>query len=106
MAWRIGVDSGGTFTDICLFEEKSGHIAVWKVPSTPSDPSHAVAEGVGEALAQGAAQASDVSYFGHGTTVATNALIQHRGASTGLITRHGFRRLVGSGRPKRPQLDQ
>jgi N-methylhydantoinase A len=42
MAWRIGVDSGGTFTDICLFDEKSGQIAVWKVPSTPADPSHAV----------------------------------------------------------------
>ena len=63
MAWRIGVDSGGTFTDICLFEEKTGHIAVWKVPSTPADPSHAVAEGVGEALAQGAAQASDRLLF-------------------------------------------
>jgi len=85
MAWRIGVDSGGTFTDICLFEDGSGNIAVWKVPSTPADPSHAVAEGVREALTQGAAQASDVSYFGHGTTVATNALIQHRGAPTGLM---------------------
>ena len=83
MAWRIGVDSGGTFTDICLFEEKSGHIAVWKVPSTPADPSHAVAQGVGEALRLVAAQASDVCYLGHGTTVATNALIQHRGATTG-----------------------
>jgi len=46
MAWRIGVDSGGTFTDICLFEKSSGHIAVWKVPSTPADPSHAVAQGL------------------------------------------------------------
>jgi N-methylhydantoinase A/oxoprolinase/acetone carboxylase beta subunit len=52
MAWRIGVDSGGTFTDICLFEDGSGNIAVWKVPSTPADPSRAVAEGVREALAQ------------------------------------------------------
>jgi N-methylhydantoinase A len=104
MAWRIGVDSGGTFTDICLFEDGSGNIAVWKVPSTPADPSHAVAEGVGEALAQVAAQASDVSYFGHGTTVATNALIQHRGASTGLITSDGFRDLLEIGRQKRPDL--
>src|SRR6516165_4947844 len=55
MGWRIGVDSGGTFTDICLFEDGSGNIAVWKVPSTPADPSHAVAEGVREALTQGAA---------------------------------------------------
>src|SRR6516165_9298637 len=104
MAWRIGVDSSGTFTDICLYEEKSGHIAVWKVPSTPADSSHAVAEGVGEALRQVAAQAGDVSYFGHGTTVATNALIQHGGALTGLITSNGFRDLLEIGRQKRPDL--
>jgi len=89
MAWRIGIDSGGTFTDICLFEEQSGHVSIWKVSSTPSDPSHAVAEGVAEALVRVAAQASEVSYFGHGTTVATNALIQHRGALAGLITSDG-----------------
>jgi N-methylhydantoinase A len=78
MAWRIGVDSGGTFTDICLFDEESGRIAVWKVSSTAADTSLAVAEGLREALAQIGVNASDVSYFGHGTTVATNALIQHR----------------------------
>jgi N-methylhydantoinase A len=87
MAWRIGVDSGGTFTDICLFDETSGRIAVWKVSSTPADPSHAVTQGVSEALGSIAVQSRDVSYFGHGTTVATNALIQHRGARTGLITK-------------------
>src|SRR6201997_946568 len=104
MAWRIGVDSGGTFTDICLFEEGSGHIAVWKVPSTPADPAQAVVEGVGEALREVAAQAGDVSYFGHGTTVATNALIQHRGAVTGVITSNGFRDLLEIGRQRRPEL--
>src|SRR5262244_3232538 len=104
MAWRIGVDSGGTFTDICLFDEDSGGIAVWKVSSTPADPSHAAAEGVREALSRIAARASDVSYFGHGTTVATNALIQHRGAPTGLITSDGFRDLLEIGRQKRPDL--
>ena len=104
MAWRIGVDSGGTFTDICLFDEKSSRIAVWKVSSTAVDPSLAVAEGLGEALAQIGVNASDVSYFGHGTTVATNALIQHRGAPTGLITSDGFRDLLEIGRQKRPEL--
>jgi N-methylhydantoinase A len=104
MAWRIGIDSGGTFTDICLFEEESGRVAVWKVSSTPSDPSHAVAEGVAEALVQIAAETSNVSYFGHGTTVATNALIQHRGALAGLITSDGFRDLLEIGRQKRPDL--
>jgi N-methylhydantoinase A len=104
MAWRIGVDSGGTFTDISLFDERTGRVAVWKVASTPADPSHAVAQGVSEALARVAARASDVSYFGHGTTVATNALIQHRGAPTGLITSDGFRDLLEIGRQKRPDL--
>src|SRR5215469_6591072 len=104
MAWRIGVDSGGTFTDICLFEEKSGRIAVWKVSSTGADPSRAVAEGLREALAQINVTASDVAYFGHGTTVATNALIQHRGARSGLITSEGFRDLLEIGRRERPEL--
>src|SRR6516164_2281918 len=104
MAWRIGVDSGGTFTDICLFEENSGRIAVWKVSSTAADPSLAVAEGLAEALAQLGVNASDVCYFGHGTTVATNALIQNRGAPTGLITSEGFRDLLEIGRQKRPEL--
>jgi N-methylhydantoinase A len=104
MAWRVGVDSGGTFTDICLFEEASGRMAVWKTSSTPADPSHAVAHGVGQALEQISAQSCDVCYFGHGTTVATNALIQHRGAATGLITSDGFRDLLEIGRQKRPDL--
>jgi len=104
MAWRIGVDSGGTFTDVCLFDEASGRIAVWKVSSTPADPSQAVAKGVEEGLAEIAAPAADVSYFGHGTTVATNALIQHRGAHIGLITSAGFRDLLEIGRQKRPEL--
>jgi N-methylhydantoinase A len=104
MAWRIGVDSGGTFTDICLFDENSGRIAVWKVSSSAADPSLAIAAGLGEALGKFGVNASDVSYFGHGTTVATNALIQHRGARTGLITSDGFRDLLEIGRQKRPEL--
>src|SRR5579884_324167 len=104
MGWRVGVDSGGTFTDICLFDEASGQIAVWKVSSTPDDPSRAVADGVAAALARVGAPAAEVSYFGHGTTVATNALIQRRGAPTGLVTSDGFRDLLEIGRQKRPHL--
>jgi len=82
MAWRIGVDSGGTFTDICLFEEKSGRIAVWKVSSTAADPSLAVAEGLAEALAQSGVSASNVSYFGLGPRWAPmrSSKIEVRGA--------------------------
>jgi N-methylhydantoinase A len=104
MAWRIGVDSGGTFTDVCLFDDATGAIIVWKVPSTPDDPSRGIAEGVAEGLDKVDAAPGAVVYFGHGTTVATNALIQHRGARTGLITTDGFRDLLEIGRQKRPDL--
>jgi N-methylhydantoinase A len=101
---RIGVDAGGTFTDLCLFEEGSGRIAVAKVPSTPGDPSVAILKGITEILGQERADPSDVSYLAHGTTVATNALIQHAGARTGLITTEGFRDLLELGRQRRPDL--
>jgi len=104
MAWRVGVDSGGTFTDICLFDDEPGRVEVWKVPSTPDDPSRGIAAGVAEGVARVGAGPGDVGYFGHGTTVATNALIQHRGARTGLITTDGFRDLLEIGRQKRPDL--
>ncbi len=104
MAWRIGVDSGGTFTDVCLFDDATGAVVVWKVPSTPDDPSRGIADGVREGIQQVDATADAIGYFGHGTTVATNALIQHRGARTGLITTGGFRDLLEIGRQKRPDL--
>jgi N-methylhydantoinase A len=104
MTWRMGVDSGGTFTDVCLFEDESGRIEVWKVSSTPDDPSRGIARGVEEGGARVGIAAGDISYFGHGTTVGTNALIQHRGVKTGLITSDGFRDLLEIGRQKRPDL--
>ena len=107
--WRVGVDSGGTFTDICLFEEEQGSVEVWKVSSTPDDPSRGIAQGVDEGMRRvvpdaGDQPAASVSYFGHGTTVATNALIQHKGVPTGLVTTDGFRDLLEIGRQKRPDL--
>jgi N-methylhydantoinase A len=107
--WRVGVDSGGTFTDVCLFDEGDGRIEVWKVSSTPDDPSRGIAQGVEEGMRRVAPEAGEapgapVTYFGHGTTVATNALIQHRGVKTGLVTTDGFRDLLEIGRQKRPDL--
>ena len=100
--WRVGVDSGGTFTDVCMFDEASGRIAVWKVSSTPDDPSRGIAQGVEEGMTERAGGGSDpaaaIAYLGHGTTVATNALITHRGARVGLITTGGFRDLLEIGR--------
>lgn len=106
--WRVGVDSGGTFTDLCMFDEESGRIAVWKVSSTPDDPSRGIAQGVGEGMREMAGAGSDpaaaIAYLGHGTTVATNALITHRGARVGLLITEGFRDLLEIGRQKRPDL--
>lgn len=104
MVWRVGVDSGGTFTDVCLFDDTTGRIEVWKVTSTPEDPSLGIATGVAEAVARVGGTPAQIDWFGHGTTVATNALIQHRGARTGLITTDGFRDLLEIGRQKRPDL--
>ncbi len=104
MAWRIGVDSGGTFTDVCLFEDETGEVVIWKVSSTPDDPSRGITQGVADGIERVGIKAEDVSYVGHGTTVATNALIQGRGAKTGLLTTGGFRDLLEIGRQKRPDL--
>lgn len=104
MAWRIGVDSGGTFTDVCLFDEETGKLDIWKVPSTPDDPSRGITDGVSEGLASVGTTARHIAFLGHGTTVATNALIELRGVRTGLITTDGFRDLLEIGRQKRPSL--
>ena len=104
MPWRIGVDSGGTFTDVCLFDEETGTFDIWKVASTPDDPSRGIAEGVVEGLAQVDASTAEVEFLGHGTTVATNALIEHRGVKTGLVVTDGFRDLLEIGRQRRPSL--
>jgi N-methylhydantoinase A len=90
MSWALGIDSGGTFTDVMAMEVESGKIRTLKVPSTPEDPSQALLDGV-EAFLQAVpgTRASDISFFAHGTTVATNAVIERKGASTGLLITRG-----------------
>lgn len=109
MSWRVGVDTGGTFTDVCLFQSQTQTIEVAKVSSTPDDPGRAVISGLEAILARKGVESDelnlgDVDYFAHGTTVATNALLQERGAVTGLITTVGFGDLLELGRQKRPKL--
>ncbi|OJU81314.1 MAG: methylhydantoinase [Solirubrobacterales bacterium 70-9] len=105
MSLRIGVDTGGTFTDVCGFDDVDGRVHVRKVSSTPDDPGRAIIQGVEELLAQiGDRQISEVSYFAHGTTVGTNALLTGRGVKTGLITTKGFRDLLELGRGRRPDM--
>ena len=105
MSLRIGVDTGGTFTDLCAYDEETGRIHVRKVSSTPADPGQAIVRGLGELLDQiGGRDIGEVTYFAHGTTVGTNALLTGRGARTGLITTRGFRDLLELGRGRRPHM--
>ena len=102
--YRIGVDVGGTFTDFVVFNNETGESSYFKVPSTPDDPSIAIANGVCEMLSKFTLSAGRVSFFGHGTTVATNMIIERRGVPTGLITTRGFRDVLAIGRQMRPSL--
>ncbi|GEL17836.1 hydantoinase/oxoprolinase family protein [Pseudonocardia asaccharolytica] len=87
---RVAVDVGGTFTDVCIFDETTRQVRVTKVPSTPSDPMRAVLDGVTRADVDLAA----VSLFSHGTTVATNALITRNFRPAALVTTTGFRDVI------------
>ncbi len=91
MGYRIGVDIGGTFTDLILVDDAGAAFQVAKVLTTPADPAQAVEAGVKELLAGAAAPAAEVSHVVHGTTLFTNALIERKGAKTALITTAGFR---------------
>jgi len=102
--FRIGVDVGGTFTDFVMFDTEGGSFAFHKVPSTPDDPSRAIATGISEMLAAHSIDPKDVGYLGHGTTVATNMVIERRGVPTGLMTTKGFRDVIAVGRQTRPAL--
>jgi N-methylhydantoinase A len=87
---RLGVDVGGTHTDLVLADADTGDILIEKVHSTPSNPSLAVLEGVRRLIARGVAP-GDIDFFSHGTTVTTNALLEMKGARIGLLITDGFR---------------
>jgi N-methylhydantoinase A len=95
---RAGVDTGGTFTDLVLYDEDTGDIRMSKVSSTPSEPSRAVFD----SFAKAGLATADISTFVHGTTVATNALIERRGAEVALFTTDGFRDILRIQRVTRP----
>ncbi len=101
---RIGVDVGGTFTDLAMVDEATGRIGFHKVPSTPADPSLAIEQGVRGILEKFSRAASEVAFLGHGTTVATNMVIERRGARTGMLTTKGFRDVLEIARQIRPHL--
>ena len=102
--YRLGVDTGGTFTDLCVFEESSGNVVITKVPSTPSNPSLAVMKGITKLIAKEGISPEELCFLIHGTTVATNALLEHKGARTALLTTEGFEDVLHIGRQNRPRL--
>ena len=104
MAWRIGIDIGGTFTDVALVNEASGRIEVAKVPTTPADFGQGVMTGIRQALDENAIAAADVSLLAHATTVVTNALLQKKGARAGFVATRGFRDLLELRRSSRADL--
>ncbi|MEM6329032.1 MAG: hydantoinase/oxoprolinase family protein [Planctomycetota bacterium] len=101
---RLGIDTGGTFTDVVGYDAATGHTHTLKTPSTPDDPGRAILAGVREGERRGWWRPTDVSLLVHGTTVATNALLERRGARTVLITTRGFRDVLAIARQNRPRM--
>lgn len=99
---RIGVDVGGTFTDIVLWDDETGRPTVHKLPSTPPDPSIAALEGIRTVADLAEVDLSEVQRVSHGTTTATNVVVQRRGAKVGFITTDGYRDILHAARHKKP----
>jgi N-methylhydantoinase A len=104
MAWRIGVDIGGTFTDVALIEEASGRIGVAKVPTTPRNPAQGVLAALEAAMQRHGVAAAEVGLLSHATTVVTNAILEEKGARAALITTRGFRDVLELRRSARSDL--
>jgi N-methylhydantoinase A len=103
----LGIDTGGTFTDIALIDPKSGRLWKAKTPSTPSDPSQAFSSGIAAALGLAGLSGSDIARVLHGTTVATNLILEGKGATPALLTTAGFKYVLEIGRqdvPRRANL--
>lgn len=104
MAWRIGVDIGGTFTDVALVEESSGRIGVAKVPTTPDDFARGVLDGLKSVMDKYQLAANDVGLLAHATTIVTNAILEEKGAPAALIMTRGFRDILELRRSARADL--
>ena len=99
---RIGVDVGGTFTDLIYVDDEAGVIRVHKLPTTPDDPSQGTIQGVKELAEEAGADPSALDQVFHGTTIATNIVIEHAGATVGMLTTEGYRDILHIARHKKP----
>jgi N-methylhydantoinase A len=103
----LGIDTGGTFTDVTLIDPASGRMWNAKTPSTPADPSQAFGNGIAEVLRLSGLHGRDIARVLHGTTIATNLILEHKGAPAALITTEGFKYVLEIGRqdvPRRSSL--
>ena len=99
---RIGVDVGGTFTDLIYIDDEAGKVIVHKTPSTPADPRSAPSRASASCARWPASSPSQLDQVFHGTTVATNIVIEHNGAKVGMITTKGYRDILHIARHKKP----
>ena len=104
MSWIIGVDVGGAFTDFCARNNNTGETIIHKRPSTPNDPAIAILKGINELTEKFSDKKQKILRLAHGTTVATNSLLQRKGGKLALITTKGFRDLLEIGRQVRPSV--
>ena len=104
MAWRIGIDIGGTFTDVALVDEASGRIGVAKLLTTPRDFGQAVVDGIRQGMATYGVAPEQVALLSHATTVVTNALLEEKGARAGFVSTRGMRDLLELRRSSRVDL--
>lgn len=104
MAYKIGIDTGGTFTDVVLFDEATKDISMTKVPSTPQNPADGILNGIRKITARKDIEPSALHLLIHGTTVATNAILENKGAKTALLVTEGFRDVLGIMRQDRPLM--
>ena len=104
MSYRLGVDIGGTFTDFALLDEVRGEMVIHKQLTTPDDPSRAVLEGCKHILARKKLDIAELESIAHGTTLVTNAVIERRGARTGMVVTEGFRDVLDMARETRYDL--
>ncbi len=102
MAHRLGVDVGGTFTDLLLVDDEKGDLFRVKTPSTPADPSEGVLVGVRRICEESGIEPGDLGFVMHGTTVATNAMLEAKGARVGLVTTQGFGQILHLARSQTP----
>ena len=104
MSYRLGVDVGGTFTDLALYDTDTDRLEFAKTPSTPVNQALGVAAGIRELMERHGVSPDRIDFFIHGTTVATNTLLERKGAKTALIVTAGFRDVLQIGRQDRPDL--